>query len=185
MDGDRTTARLVVNPARVVVEETRRSFAYLCLYGVATDAVLVNRLLPEVARDGFFAKWVAREHEEMQSLEASFGVPLLRAQLRAAEPIGVDALRAISREVYGERDPAAILHRGRPLRWRRLGAATLLEIDLPNVSKEEIEVTVHGEDLHLRIRDARRVIALPASLVGRRLTSATLRNALLQVRFAR
>ncbi|MCX5739273.1 MAG: ArsA family ATPase, partial [Proteobacteria bacterium] len=185
LDGDRTSARLVTNASRVVVDETRRSFAYLCLYGVATDAVLVNRLLPAVARDGFFAKWVAREHEEMQSLEASFGVPLLRAQLRAAEPIGVDALRALSREVYGERDPAAILHRGRPLRWRRVGAATLLEIDLPNVSKEEIEVTVHGDDLHLRVRDARRVIALPASLVGRRLTSATLRNDLLEVRFAR
>ena len=185
LDGDRTSARLVTNAARVVVDETRRSFAYLCLYGVATDAVLVNRLLPEVARDGFFAKWLAREHEETKTLEASFGVPLLRAQLRAAEPIGTDALRSLSREIYGERDPAAILHRGRPLRWRRVGAATLLEIDLPNVSKEEIEVTVHGENLHLRVRDARRVIALPASLVGRRLTSANLRNDLLELRFAR
>ena len=46
LDGDRTTARLVVNPARVVVEETRRSFAYLSLYGVATDAIVVNRQLP-------------------------------------------------------------------------------------------------------------------------------------------
>jgi arsenite-transporting ATPase len=184
LDGDRTSARLVTNAARVVVDETRRSFAYLCLYGVATDAVVVNRLLPDVARDGFFANWLAREHEELQSLERSFGVPLLRAQLRAHEPIGVDALRALSREVYGERDPAAILHRGRPLRWRRVGAATLLEIDLPSVSKEEIDVTVHGEDLHLRVRDARRVIALPASLVGRRISAANLRNGSLELRFS-
>ena len=49
LDGDRTTARLVVNPARVVIEETRRSFAYLSLYGVATDAVIVNRELPRAA----------------------------------------------------------------------------------------------------------------------------------------
>jgi arsenite-transporting ATPase len=185
LDGDRTSARLVTNAARVVVDETRRSFAYLCLYGVATDAVLVNRLLPDVARDGFFAKWVAREQEEMQTLGASFGVPLLRAQLRATEPIGVDALRSLAHEVYGESDPAAFLHRGRPLRWRRVGAETLLEIDLPNVSKEEIEVTVHGEDLHLRVRDARRVIALPASLVGRRLDRVNLRNDLLELRFSR
>jgi arsenite-transporting ATPase len=157
----------------------------LCLYGVATDAVLVNRLLPAVARDGFFAKWIAREQEEMQTLGASFGVPLLCAQLRAAEPIGVDALRSLAREVYGETDPAAILHRGRPLRWRRVGTATLLEIDLPNVSKEEIEVSVHGEDLHLRVRDARRVIALPASLVGRQLDRANLRNNLLELRFSK
>jgi len=44
-----------VNPARVVIDETRRSFAYLSLYGVATDAVLVNRVLPPEAAAGYFA----------------------------------------------------------------------------------------------------------------------------------
>ena len=181
LDGDRTTARLVTNAARVVVDETRRSFAYLSLYGVATDAVLVNRLLPPTAQDGFFAKWVAREQTEIAALESAFGVPLLRAGLRPAEPIGPDALRALAREVYGDRDPAAILHHGRPLRWRRVGAKTLLEIALPNVSKEEIEVAVHGADLHLRVRDARRAIALPDSLVGRTIEGAQLRGATLVV----
>jgi len=60
LDGDRTTARLVVNPARVVVQETRRSFAYLSLYGVATDAVIVNRRLPAHAAEGYFARWAER-----------------------------------------------------------------------------------------------------------------------------
>jgi len=181
LDGDRTTARLVTNAARVVVDETRRSFAYLSLYGVATDAVLVNRLLPEVASDGYFAQWAAREHAELASLEASFGVPLLRARLRAAEPIGVGALAALAREVYGARDPAAVLHAGRPLRFRRVGGATVLEIELPNVSKEDVEVAVRGEDLHVRVRDGRRAIALPASLVGRPIETARLRGATLVV----
>lgn len=181
LDGDRTTARLVTNAARVVVDETRRSFAYLSLYGVATDAVVVNRVLPEAARDGYFAQWAAREHEEIAALEGAFGVPLLRARLRAGEPIGVAALEALAEEVYGDRDPAAVLHRGRPLSWRRVGAKTLLEIEAPNVSKEEIEVAVRGEDLHLRLRDARRAIALPASLVGRPIESARLRGATLVV----
>jgi arsenite-transporting ATPase len=182
-DGERTTARVVTNAARVVVDETRRSFAYLSLYGVATDALLVNRLLPENAQGGFFARWAAREQGELAALEG-FGVPLLRARLRAREPIGAEALGALAREVYGELDPAAILHRGRPLRWRRVGAATLLEIDLPHVVKEEVEVAAHGEDLHLRVRDARRAIALPASLVGRRIESARLERGVLVVRFA-
>ncbi|RIK99929.1 MAG: arsenic-transporting ATPase [Proteobacteria bacterium] len=184
LDGDRTTARLVTNAARVVVDETRRSFAYLSLYGVATDAVLVNRLLPSAAQGGFFARWAAREHEELAALEAGFGVPLLRAELRAGEPIGVEALAALAREVYGARDPAAILQRGRPLRWRRVGATTRLEIDLPHVSKEEVEVAARGEDLHLRVRDARRAIALPASLVGRSVQSARLERDVLVVTFA-
>jgi len=181
LDGDRTTARLVTNAARVVVDETRRSFAYLSLYGVATDAVLVNRLLPDAARGGYFAQWAARENVELASLEASFGVPLLRAQLRTTEPIGTAALEALASEVYGERDPAAVLHRGRPLSWRRVGTRTLLEIELPNVSKEELDVTLRGEDLHLRVRDGRRAIALPASLVGRPIENARLRGSTLVV----
>lgn len=183
LDGDRTTARLVTNAARVVVDETRRSFAYLCLYGVATDAVIVNRLLPEASHDGWFARWAAREREELAAIEAAFPIPTLRARLAPSERIGADALRALAREVYGERDPAAILHRGRPLRWRRVGSAALLEIDLPGAAKEDVEATVHGDDLHLRVRDAVRRIALPASVSGRRLAGTTLRRGVLEVRF--
>jgi len=65
LDETRTSARLVVNPARVVVDETRRSFAYLSLYGVATDAVLVNRVLPQEATGGYFARWAEREKQEL------------------------------------------------------------------------------------------------------------------------
>ena len=55
LDETRTSARLVVNPARVVVDETRRSFAYLSLYGVATDAVLVNPFDVEELANGLHA----------------------------------------------------------------------------------------------------------------------------------
>jgi HSP20 family molecular chaperone IbpA len=77
-----------------------------------------------------------------------------------------------------------VLQRGRTLRWRRVGASTLLEIDVPNVSKEEIDVVARGEDLHVRVRDARRAIALPASLVGRRVASAQLNGSTLVVTVA-
>lgn len=183
LDGDRTTARLVTNAARVVVDETRRSFAYLCLYGVATDAVVVNRLLPEASQAGWFARWAEREREELAAIESTFPIPTLRARLAASERIGAGALRALAEEVYGETDPAAVLHRGRPLRWRRVGASALLEIDLPGVAKEELEVTTAGDDLHLRVRDALRRIALPASVASRRLGAATLRRGVLEIRF--
>ena len=98
LDTDRTSARLVVNPARVVVDETRRSFAYLSLYGVATDAVLVNRVLPPVAASGYFKRWAERERIELEEIEQSFPVPQFRTPLHASEPIGVDALRVLAVE---------------------------------------------------------------------------------------
>ena len=183
LDGDRTTARLVVNPARVVVAETRRSFAYLSLYGVATDAVLVNRVLPGRARGGFMTRWAEREAQELDEIAASFPVPILRAPLREQEVIGTDALAALAGALFGERDPAACFTRARPIRLRKRGAATLLEIDLPGASKEEVEVTRVGGEVLVRVRDATRRIALPESIGGREIDRVRLHDGVLELTF--
>jgi arsenite-transporting ATPase len=183
MDGDRTTARLVVNPARIVVEETRRSFAYLSLYGVATDAVVVNRLLPAPATGGYLARWAERERGELLSIEASFPISQFRAPLYPRELRGIDDLAMLARDVFGDRDPAAVFTRGRPIRLHRRAGRTRLEIDLPGVSKEEIEVITRGSDLLVQVRNASRWIALPTSLRGRPIRRARLHEGVLEVDF--
>ncbi|MAG33309.1 MAG: arsenic-transporting ATPase [Deltaproteobacteria bacterium] len=183
LDSDRTSARLVVNPTRVVVDETRRSFAYLSLYGIATDAVLVNRVMPEAVAGGYFRRWLEREREELESIERSFPVPIKRVSLRPSEVIGVEALEALSRDLFGSLDPAARMAEGRPIRIRRGGGRTRMEIDLPGIAKEEIEVLAKGVDLHLRVRDGRRSISLPDSLVGRPIERVRLREPVLEILF--
>jgi arsenite-transporting ATPase len=185
LDEDRTSARLVVNPARVVVEETRRSFAYLCLYGVATDAVIVNRLLPEAAARGYFARWAERERSELADIEKSFPVPQLVAPLRPDEVRGVAALAELGREVYGARDPADLFVRRRPIRIERRDGAALLEIDLPTAHADEVDVWLSGELLCVSVRDAERRFALPGSLGGLPIAATGWRDGVLQVRFAR
>lgn len=183
MDGDRTTARLVVNPARVVVEETRRSFAYLSLYGVATDAVVVNRLLPAEAAGGYLARWAERERGELASIEASFPIPQFRAPLYPRELRGIEDLAGLARDVFGDRDPAEVFMHTRPIRLRKHAGRTRLEADLPGISKEEIEVTIRGSDLIVRVRNASRWIALPASVRGRPIRKARLHDGVLEVDF--
>ncbi len=183
LDTDHTSARLVVNPARVVVAETRRSYAYLCLYGVATDAVVVNRVLPKEASQGYFARWAEREARELEEIAGSFPIPLFQAPLYPQEPIGVDALRALAREVFGESDPAALYTRSRPVRLGKRGDLTLLEIDVPHAVREEIDVTLHGDELLVRVRDAQRRIALPSSMAGRAIDSVRLADGVLQIGF--
>lgn len=184
LDDERTSARLVTNPSRVVIDETRRSFAYLSLYGVATDGVIVNRIMPEAAGSGYFSRWVERERESLEEIEASFPVPIRRVALRSAEVIGPAALAAFGDEVFGGDDPAARQSSGRPIRIRRGGGRPRLEIDLPGVFKEEIDVVVRGADLHLRVRDGRRSIRLPDSLVGRGVERVRLRDETLEIGFS-
>jgi arsenite-transporting ATPase len=185
LDESRTSARLVVNPARVVIEETRRSYSYLCLYGVATDAVLVNRLLPAEASGGYFARWAEREERELAEIAASFPLPLLRAPLLAREPIGVDALRTLARSLFGELDPAQLLTRARPIRLTKDGARTRLSIDLPGALLADVEVALRGDELLVRVRDAQRRIALPASIAGRPIDSVRLAEGTLAIDFGR
>lgn len=181
LDGDRTTARLVMNPARVVVEEARRSFAYLSLYGVATDAVIVNRVLPREAARGWFLRWAQKERAELEEIEASFPVPRFLAPLRPHELVGAEALRALAEELYGSRDPAAVFTRERPIRVEKRGARHLLLVALPGARKEEISVSAHGGELTIRVRDAHRVIALPASAADRSVGSVRLVEGTLEI----
>ena len=58
-----------------------------------------------------------------------------------------------------------------------------MEIELPGIAKEEIEVAVKGADLHLRVRDGRRAISLPESLVGRAVEKVRLREGVLEILF--
>src|SRR5690606_2246874 len=44
-----TTVRLVATPERLVIDETVRAHADLCLFDLACDAVVMNRLLPPEA----------------------------------------------------------------------------------------------------------------------------------------
>jgi len=184
LDTAACSARLVLNPARVVVAETRRSFAYLSLYGVATDAVLINRVLPAQAQGGYFARWAAHERQALGSIGESFPIPQLRAPLFAKEPRGFAALGELARQLYGARDPAGRFHEGRPLRWRKHGGRTRLEVDLPGAQGASLSVLARGRDLFVSFRDATRLLALPDSVAGRPVQRARLRDGVLEVDFA-
>ncbi len=46
-----TSMRLVVNPEKMVIKESQRTYTYLNLYGYSTDLVVCNRLLPAQVKD--------------------------------------------------------------------------------------------------------------------------------------
>jgi len=51
-DNEHVSVRLVMNPDRMVIDEARRTFTYLNLYGYLTDAVVVNRVQRDPRRHG-------------------------------------------------------------------------------------------------------------------------------------
>src|SRR5438105_1923020 len=88
-DRTATTIRLVMNPDRMVIREAMRTYTYLNLYGYLTDAVVVNRVFPEEAGEGYFADWRRVQQEHMELVRSAFSpVPILTAPYFPREVIG-------------------------------------------------------------------------------------------------
>src|SRR5256885_3793210 len=119
-DPARTSVRLVVNPERMVIAEARRTATYLSLFGYRVDAVIANRLLPDAVTDPWFKAWKEAHAEHLSTIEAGFApLPVLRAELAEHELVGVERLRAFADALYGDVDPASVLHDGEPVKVQR------------------------------------------------------------------
>ncbi|GAC1517765.1 MAG: ArsA family ATPase [Acidimicrobiales bacterium] len=183
-DGDHATVRLVVNPERLVVAETRRTATYLSLYGYRLDAVVANRLFPEEVSDPWFKAWKETHAEHLATIGAGFApVPVLRATLASDELVGLAALDEFGAEVYAGLDPAAILHRDEPLRVEPDEDGYVLRIALPFAARDDLEVGRNGDELLVRVGPHRRSIVLPDALGRRAVLGASLDDGSLAVRF--
>src|SRR5215210_492194 len=109
-DASRVSIRLVMTPDRMVIAEAMRTFTYLNLYGYLTDAVVVNRVFPEEV-DGYFGAWRKVQAEQLALVESGFApVPILRAPYFEREVLGGEMLDRLSSALFGEIDPAAVMH---------------------------------------------------------------------------
>src|SRR3954465_15998172 len=110
-DRSRTSVRLVMNPDRMVVKEAMRTFTYLNLYGYLTDAVVVNRVLPAEAGEGYFAAWREVQQEHMELVRSAFSpVPILVAPWLEREVVGPEMLDRLAGELFGDQAPAELLY---------------------------------------------------------------------------
>src|SRR4051794_32474135 len=108
---ERVSIRLVMTPDRLVIDEARRTFTYLNLYGYLTDAVVVNRVFPAEVGE-YFGAWRERQQRHLADVEAAFApVPVLRAPYFEEEVVGPAMLDRLGDAAFAGRDPAAVLHR--------------------------------------------------------------------------
>lgn len=180
-----TSVRLVLTPEAVVIAEARRTLTSLSLYGYRVDAVLANRVFPAGGADSWRDGWVAAQAERLAEIETSFApLPVYRAPYQPGEPVGPDALAELGGRVYGDDDPFAARDTPDPLVIRPAGEGTYeLDLALPGVEKGDVDLTRRADDLVITVGAYRRVLALPAALMRRRVAGATLREGRLRVRF--
>lgn len=191
LSGPDASVRLVLTPESVVVAEARRSYTTLSLFGYRVDGVVANRVFPAEGADDWRAGWVASQEAVLEQVEQSFaGLPVWRSVYRPAEPVGVAALTALATEVYAGDDPLAAPIGDGPFRIERTGQGAVLHLALPFVSRTEVDLTRHGDELVVTLGAAggsagsyRRLLTLPAVLSRYRTAGARVEQGELQVRF--
>jgi arsenite-transporting ATPase len=184
LSGDHASVRLVLTPETVVLAEARRSYTTLSLYGYRVDGVVANRVFPDQDGDEWRAGWVAAQERVLTEAAQSFaGLPIWRSVYRTGEPVGVETLAALAREVYDGDDPLRPPVGGGPFRVSRGGRGAVLRLALPGVTRAEIDLARHGDDLVVTVGSYRRLLTLPAGLSRHRVAGARVDAGELQVRF--
>jgi arsenite-transporting ATPase len=185
-DRSTTSIRLVMNPDRMVIKESMRTFTYLNLYGYLTDAVVVNRVFPAEVEGGYFGAWRAVQSEQMELVKSGFApVPILTAPYFEQEVIGAEMLDRLAGEVFGDLDPGALLYDDLSQELMSDNGTATLRLAIPFVEKADVELKKIGLEVIVRVGPQKRTIILPPTMAAYRPRSAQFEGGALSVRFER
>ncbi len=184
-DNTQTSVRLVMNPEKMVIKESLRAHAYLSLYNVATDMVVANRIIPDSVNDPFFERWKANQNIYKQEIYDNFHpLPIKEAPLFSEEMCGLAALDRLKEILYGDEDPSQVYYKENTIKVIQEKDYYSLELYLPGIPKEQIQLNKTGDELNVRIGNHRRNLVLPQALAALNPTGAKMEEDYLKIRFS-
>jgi arsenite/tail-anchored protein-transporting ATPase len=186
MDNTQSSVRLVTNPEKMVLKESLRAHAYLSLYNVSTDLVIANRIIPAEVTDPFFKKWKENQETYRKEIHEDFHpLPVKEVPLYAEELCGLAALERLKETLYGDEDPSQVYYKETTMRVvQETSSQYSLELYLPGIAKDQIQLNKTGDELNVRIGNHRRNMVLPQALAALQPTGAKMDEDYLKIKFA-
>jgi arsenite-transporting ATPase len=184
-DNTQTSVRLVMNPEKMVIKESLRAHAYLSLYNVSTDLVIANRIIPETVNDPFFQRWKESQQIYKQEIYDNFHpLPVKEVPLYSEEMCGLAALEKLKETLYGDEDPSQVYYRENTVKIVQEKGYYSLELYLPGIPKEQIQLNKTGDELNVRIGNHRRNLVLPQALAALKPSGAKMEEDYLKIHFS-
>ncbi|MBU9743519.1 ArsA family ATPase [Lachnospiraceae bacterium ASD3451] len=183
-DKDTLSIRLVTTPEKIVIQETRRTFACLYLFGYNVDAVIINRIYPARAMEGYFSKWIERQEEGLREIRESFSeIPRFYLELQTQEARSVPQLLALGRQLFRDTDPSAILFKKEIFHLQKEPGCLTIKIFLPFADKGDLDLKQSEEELILSVRNETRRFPLPLECRHQPILSAQYNEDYLVIKF--
>lgn len=165
--------RLVLNPEKLSILETKRAYTFVHLYGLNIDSIVINKILPTSNTVGdYFEFWSDLHRKYLMEIDNSFyPTPIFRCELQRTEPIGTDRLFEISKLIFKEDSPDKLFYTGKTF-WietenekAKDKKEETLCIHIPFLKDaEDVKVVRMGTDIVVTIDRIQRIITLPRAL---------------------
>ena len=183
-DRSHTSIRLVMNPERMVVKEAMRTFTYLNLYGYLTDAVVVNRVLPADAAEGYFAAWRESQQEHLDLVRSAFApLPILEAPFFDREVVGPEMLDLLAERCSPSPTRPRCCHRELEQELVTDNGSATLRVPLPFAERGEIDLKKIGLEVIVRVGGQKRTIILPPAMSAYATSGARFEDGALRIFF--
>lgn len=182
LDKDIVSLRVVTTPEQIVLSEAKRNFTCLYLYNYNVDAVLVNRIYPKEAMEGYFSKWIEMQEKSLNEIKESFSeVPCFYVELQDKELRTIPVLKEVGECIYGAYDPNEILFKEDIYRIDR--SENTLSIYLPFANKDELKLEQVEEELVVGVKNEVRRFLMPKEFWNKEIIGAKFENGYLKIRF--
>jgi anion-transporting ArsA/GET3 family ATPase len=164
IDPEHTTARYVLRPDHVALNEAMLAVPALQLHGLAVDSLIAGPLLPKDTPDTTIAALATQQQAVIaQAAELWSPRPIFRMPFISLEP-GIDALETIGRTFYGDYAPDSDYHAVQPIERNEDAQDPFVAIKLPGLPRDELNLTISYDELVVRAGPYRRHILLPKPL---------------------
>lgn len=153
--------RIVANPERMVVQESKRAYSYLQLYGYNVDAVIVNRILPDVDSE-VFGEYIAKQKDYLEEIEESFApLPIFKVPHQGKEVFGIELLKEIGNIIYKDIDPTSVFHNEKPLEVIDIENGYRVRLKIPFIKENDFDLKKFGDELIIDLQNRRKNVFLP------------------------
>lgn len=176
--------RIVTTPEKIVIKETKRNFTWLHLYDYNVDAVIINKVYPREALEGYFNRWVKLQEDGLKELEDSFrDIPVFKMMLQKHELKTVPVLEEIG-DLYDNLNPMDVLATQKIFSVSQEGDTHKMEVYLPFIDKSEMDLGQSDGEIHISIKNEKRCLLIPTQLQGKEISAAKLSEGVLAIEFS-
>lgn len=160
-DPDICSVRLVTTPERMVINESKRAYTYLQLYGYNVDAVIINRTWNTDSENSFVQNLAKQQEKYIEEIKTSFEqLPIFGVMHQTEEVFGKEKLTTLAEKLYNK--PASeIFYNDKPYTIEKTKKGYRLQIKLPFLENKTYKLKKFGDELVLQIGNQKRNIFLP------------------------